>query len=245
MKTAVIISGQLRTFARCLPSLKWNVFRKLNDPGFIVSCADDAQAADAELLKQAFPKAEVHIEKVTPPALTEPPLAFADYAPYAITPTKTPGIGPLQGILRQHWHLSRAWKFAQEIGLHDVDVIIRCRADLHFHKFEMPEMDDTDVLTAFTPWWGNYGGVNDRFAVLGPIAAASYFETFDHLPQLLEEGCPFHPESLVAASLERGCVEIKRTLAAEFAFRRLDGSFEHMMPLAQEIADYTAAQIRR
>jgi len=238
MKTAIVISGQMRTFARTIATLKWHVFRKLENPVFYVSCADDANAASAELLRKDYP--EVHIEKVTPPALEEPPLSLADSAPYAITPTRTPGIGPLQGILRQHWHMSRAWKFVMETGLSDeVQTVVRCRADLHFHKFEMihPVMS-TD---AHTPWWGNYGGVNDRFAVLGVKAAKAYHETFDVLPQLLELGCPFHPESLVAAALEHANCNIERDLCSEFAFRRENGEFEHMVILPSEMARYTAA----
>lgn len=243
-KTAVIISGQMRTFAHCLPTQKWQVFRKVKNPTFFVSCADDANAESAELLRSVFPDSEVHIEKVNPPVLPEPPAILADAAPYAITPTKTAGVSAIQGILRQQWHLSRAWKFANEIGLKDYDLFIRCRPDLHFHGFSMPDfvgyesdMGTHLLPTAHTPWWGNCGGVNDRFAVMPHYAAAkAYFETYDNLPKLLEAGCPFHPESLIAASLEAAGVVIKRDLRAEFAFRRLDGSFEAMSIMPGEIA---------
>ena len=238
MKTAIVISGQMRTFARTYATLKWHVFRKLENPVFYVSCADDANAASAELLRKDYP--EVHIEKVIPPALAEPPLSLADAAPYAITPTRTPGIGPLQGILRQHWHMSRAWKFVTETGLSDeVQTVVRCRADLHFHKFEMIHpLLKTDC---HAPWWGTFGsGLNDRFAVLGVKAAKAYHETYDVLPQLLEAGCPFHPETLVGAALEFANCHIERDLCAEFAFRRENGDFEHMVVLPSEMARYTA-----
>lgn len=251
MKTAVIITGQTRTFARCLPSLHWHVFRKLENPHFYASVANDGDAAAIDLLKAKYPDAPVFIEKIDQPTLPEPPLALADHAPYAITPTRTPGIGPLQGILRQQWHMSRGYKFALAHGAGECDMFIRCRPDLHFHKLFLYEPElriltqngTADMLPdthAMTPYWGNYGGVNDRFAILGKHAAKAYFETYDNLALMLDEGCPFHPETLVARSMERNFISIHRTLTAEFAFRRPDGSLEHMIVLPQELAAYTA-----
>lgn len=258
MKTACIIDGQARSFARTYPNLKWHVFRKLENPVFFVSVEDDENAPAMELLRKDYP--EVHIERVKPPVLSEPDASFADYAPYAITPTKTPGVGPFQGILRQLWHHSRAWKFVLE---HKPDftkeygMVVRCRPDLHFHQFEEPDLTYEALVphgygatkkeryyppcAAYIPWWGNYGGINDRFAYMGPTAAMVYFETYDNLPALLEAGCPFHPESLVSSALERMRIVVHRTLNAEFAMRRMDGTFEHMVVLPGEIARYTAA----
>lgn len=255
MKTAVIITGQTRTFARCLPSLHWHVFRKLENPHFYASVANDGDAPAIDLLKSKYPDAPVFIEKIDQPTLPEPPLALADHAPYAITPTRTPGIGPMQGILRQQWHMSRGYKFALAHGAGECDMFIRCRPDLHFHQYieatkwlksESSGRTITRVymmpmeFEAWTPYWGNYGGVNDRFAILGKGSAKPYFETYDNLAVMLDEGCPFHPESLVAYSMERDGIEIHRTLTAEFAFRRQDGSLEHMVVLPQELAAYTA-----
>ena len=255
MKTAILISGQLRTFARCLPTLRYHVFRCIPEPAFFVSAADDSDAKSAELLREAFPNAKVEIEIVKQPTLDEPPLVLADSAPYAITPTRTPGVGPLQGILRQLWHMSRVWAFAMEKGAGEAELFVRCRPDLHFQSFALPYfrywpdrgqpagLAPENELTiapneAFTPWWGNFGGVNDRFALLGRQAAEAWFKTFDVLPELLDPkgiGCPFHPESLVAASLERSKCVINRTLRATFAFRRRDGTFEHATVLPDEI----------
>src|SRR4051812_18224185 len=37
MSTAVLISGQMRTFASCVANQNWMVFRKLKDPYFFIS----------------------------------------------------------------------------------------------------------------------------------------------------------------------------------------------------------------
>lgn len=262
MKTAVLISGQARTFGRCFLNLKWQVFDKLESPHFFVSVADDADAASVEILRAHY--ANVSIERVSPPILDEPPFETCLHAPYAITPTRTPGIGPLQGIMRQLWHNSRAYKFAMSAGAADCEVFVRCRPDLHFGRFSMPmlweftgAMDpdhaqrvvgwNSKPLLAMTPPWGNYGpGVNDRFALLGTEAAKAYFETYDNLPAMLADGIPFHPETLVGAAVERAGCTISRTLLAEFAFCRKpdaqhpDFWFEHMQCLPGELAEWAA-----
>jgi hypothetical protein len=257
VKTAVLLSGQARTFGRCFPNLKWQVFDKLESPHFFVSVARDADAPSVEILRTAYPNAPVHIDVVEQPLLPEPAFASCLHAPYAITPTRTPGVGPLQGILRALWHYSRAWKFAQEHGAKECDVFVRCRPDLHFHRVDFSpyvynsgyeravmHMGPTD---AYTPYWGHYGpGTNDRFAIMGKTAAKAYLETYDVLPQLLAAGIPFHPETLVGAALERAGCTISRTLLAEFAFCRkpdrehADYWFEHMQVLPGELAEWIA-----
>lgn len=239
MKTAVVISGQARTFARTFPNLKWQVFSKLENPHFFVSVANDADAASVYVLRDHYPADRVHIEVVDQPVLPEPPIESTFHAPYAITPTRTPGVGPLQGILRQLWHNSRAYKFAMQNGADGCDMFVRCRPDLQFARFrrERPIMEDG----ALTPYWGRYGmGINDRFAILGTKAAKVYFETYDALPALLAAGIPFHPETLVGEALAIGKCWVGRTLLAEFSMLRRDGTFEHMQCLPGELAEWTA-----
>jgi hypothetical protein len=51
-------------------------------------------------------------------------------------------------------------------------------------------------------------------------AAASYFLTYSNIPRLLSEGVPFHPESLVAASV---MAHVSDILAADFSTLRESG----------------------
>lgn len=239
MKTAVILSGQCRTFARCLPNLAWAVFSKLENPHFFASVAKDEDAPAIELLRQRYANAPIYIEVVEQPTLEEPPMRHTQHAPYAITPTRTPGVGPLQGIMRQLWHNSRAYKFAMEHGADECDVFVRCRPDLHFARFSAPGLLRANEARAC--YWGSYGeGMNDRFSFLSPRAAKAYFETYDKLPAMLADGIPFHPETLVGAALERAGCTISRTLLAEFAMIRKNGEWSHMQVLPGELAEWMA-----
>ncbi len=233
MKTAILISGQTRTFSRCLASQHWAVFRKLEQPHFYVSVADDADAPSMELLRKQYPNAPIFIEKVNQPQLSEPPASLALHAPYAISSS-------VQAILRQLWHLSRVWRFAQDNGAGECDGFIRSRPDLHFHSAKVEGLACVEPSEAFTPWWGTYSGVNDRFAVLGKEAAKAYFTAWDKLPEMLNDGCPLHPESIICAAMQRAGITISPTLSAEFAALRPDGKLVHMVVLPQELAAYTA-----
>lgn len=222
MQTAVLISGQTRNFRECLPTLHWSVFRKLTDPVFFVSVADDAQAADAYLLEGYYKN--VFIERVKQPEILEPNPRFAAHAPYAIASS-------IQGIMRQLWHLNRVYEFYLENAKTPAAQFVRCRPDLWFQEFRPPMPSFSLTLpsgaksapsyevekVAFTPWYARFGGINDRFAILGPLAAAAYFTTFEKIDALLKSGCPLHPESLVKASLEEAGCAISDHLVAEFS----------------------------
>ena len=55
MKTAVLISGQLRTFKKCYPTQKWQIFRHYEpDIHFFVSCVNDDQVNDAALITRDY-----------------------------------------------------------------------------------------------------------------------------------------------------------------------------------------------
>lgn len=245
MKTVVLISGQMRSFAVCLPTLHWHLFRKLGEVHFFVSCADDAQAADAHLLEAYYPN--VHVERVAQPTIPEPPARLANHAPYAISV-------PVQSIMRQLWHLNRVWQFFMEkselmvdgmgvpVGF---DVVVRCRPDLFMQRLHLPDLPAPDQ--AMTPWWGRYGGINDRLAIMGPMAAKAYFTAFERLDDLLKAGCPLHPESIQLAALEAAGCRNSSTLRADFITKRTDQDLaagkkdDWPVVLPQDHVDYLSA----
>jgi len=219
MTTAVIYSGQARTFAQTFPNQWFHVLRKLENPVFFVSVADDPQADDMLRLLERFPENRVFFEKVKQPKLPEPPPDPQWLAMYP--PSATP-----QAILRQLWALERAWKFSclvsDEKKLTTPDMVIRIRPDLAFARFEMPRQ--VDPWRCYTPWWARWGGINDRLAVMGLSAAHLYFRTFSSVDALMHLGSPLHPETMIHTRLEYWGSAIHHTLATEFSTIRLDGT---------------------
>lgn len=211
MSTAVIYTGQARSFAKTFWNHNWHLLSKLDDPHIYVSVADDADAPAMDQLRDlGYP---VVIERITQPDIIEPaekPGMLGIYPPSS----------PAQAILRQFWHLTGGWEMMRESKRRH-DVVVRVRPDLVFGRLEIPSL--VEPLDCYTPWWARWGGVNDRFAIMGHRAADTYFTAYDSLPKYLSQGCPLHPETLLAARLQAGGVD-SRTLNAEFVTLRTDGT---------------------
>jgi len=224
MKTAVIYSGQTRTFGETFPNQYDKVLRQLPNPEFFVSVAADEQAPAMSRLYERFPRSSVHIEHVKQPTLPEPPPGPKWLQMYP--PSATP-----QAILRQLWALHRAWEFFWDAATAPAgfDLIVRLRPDLAFTRLELPHTSWVDLgswhpYRCVTPWWARWGGVNDRVAFLGIEAAKHYFTTFSKVERLMAAGCPLHPETIIDRSLRDGLITPEHTLATEFVAVRLDGS---------------------
>lgn len=223
MSTAILISGQLRTFARCLPLQHWLVYRHFPDCEFFLVVQDtpDVQAVDD--LRNLYGKDRVHIDARKDPDLHShitPALSAAWHrAPYA-------NAAPAHQLLLQHHYQREVWRYFCERAPdreERFDTIIRMRGDNRFISFEKPIDGPLHFNTCHTPWWGRFSGLNDRFAIMGLEAAGSYFTLFDSIPELIAKGCPFHPESLLKAKLESDRVRFNDDLQAEFSTLRANG----------------------
>lgn len=244
MSTAILISGQMRTFARCYPTQRWHVYRHLDDPHFFISVQDNAEAATIDLLRADYGADRVHAQLLVDPDLTSeitPELSAAyHHAPYA-------NAADAHQLLLQHWCQNEVWKqfvaFSHQHSALSFPTIVRIRPDLWFHS--MSETSDYVLRPlarhALVPWWGRFGGVNDRFAVMGREAAFAYFTVYEQIRFLLAAGCPFHPETLVKAALERAGCNIFATLRAEFSTLRLDGRIRPPEITPADVAHLAAA----
>ena len=233
MKTAIILTGQARTFRYTFKTLDWCLFRKLPNPHFFVSVADDEQAPDMDLLRQRYEHVEIEYVK-QPEKIDEPEGNLDQHAGWFRSAS-------VQSILKQLWALEHGWDFftaynkaqwdkadpqgfrSSTAPLHSFDLIVRCRPDLWCQDIQMPEPLEISVKPndCWTPWWGTFGGVNDRMAIMGAHAAPHYFRTFSNREALWKLGCPLHPETMVRASLELGGVNVIDRLQAEFRICRL------------------------
>jgi hypothetical protein len=225
MSTAILLSGQLRTFARCYPSQRWHVLRHFADPHFFFCVQRQPDAIDLiRPVMTDFGSDRVHLLQRDDPDLSAhltPELSAAYHqAPYA-------NAAPAHQLLLQHWYQAECWQFytshsTRPAAPYVFDQIIRLRPDLLFHSFDVG-FQRAGATECRSPWWGRFGGINDRFALLGPDAARAYFTAFEHIPELLYHGCPFHPETLVAAALNRAGCTIDDTLRTEFSTLRTNG----------------------
>jgi len=219
MNTAVIISGQMRTFSKCYASQKWMVYRHY-EPNihFFVSCKNDEDAASHEMIEHDYDN--VHVERYEDPHDLLCPIEHCGrHAPYA-------NANNHRNLMLQHWGNKKACQFFYDHKSCNFDVIIRMRPDNFFHRFtpKLPCLADLEYGNwAFVPWWGKFGGINDRLAIMGSKCVVPYFRLYDEIFELLENGCPFHPESLLAAILSKYRVNVRSDLMAHFSTMRRDG----------------------
>lgn len=230
MKTAVIISGQARTFDLCYPSQYWQVYRHYEpDLHFFVSVKDDEDAYKMDVLRERHKN--VSIQKLPDPeTLYMPPPDSGRFAPYA-------NAAPIRNLMLQHWGNMKAWEFYMNGGV-NADMVIRTRTDLFFHSFNLPPQPWPGEV--MTPWWGRFGGVNDRFALISAPAVHAYFNVYDQIPALLDKGCPFHPETLVYETLKSYAVNVSRDLHTTFSTVRKDNKIRPPEIMLEDLADLSA-----
>lgn len=249
MKVAIIFSGHTRTFAQCYPTFYWMVQRHFPNPTVIFSTVDDADY-QACLQGGKFPGGwRIGLEE-------QPTFTFnKEWVPgQPFTHEPFPISVHPENVMRQLWQLERAYKlYIQNTEEKDfADVFIRVRPDLWWMGFENPVQETKTVVgplvdcfigkcpapkECLTPWWGRFGGVNDRFAIMGRDAADVYFQTYSRVHMLRAKGCPLHPESLIRASLEEAGITIYDNLKAYFATYKPDGTIRLPEISSIDIAD--------
>jgi hypothetical protein len=220
MKTAVLISGQLRAFKKCYLTQKWQIFKHYEpDIHFFASICNDSQTADIQTLSRDYEN--VHWQALDDPTdLPNIPTQQGAHAPYANAASH-------YKLMLQHWGNKKVWDFfASSAATESFDVIIRIRPDLWIHRFKMPwdARFHIPVNTVTAPWWGKFGGINDRLAIMGSSVAEPYFNLYDFIPEYLSEGCPFHPETLLSVHLQSHGITVESNLMTEFSTERMDGS---------------------
>lgn len=240
MSTAILYSGQARTIAQCLPSQHWHVYRHFSDPHFFIVWQNEPNAvAGVKLLEDKYGKERVHAKLITDPKTSDLPmipLPKGAHAPWA-------NLVAHSQLMMQHWYQNEVWKFYLEAkGELNPTAIIRMRGDNFFHYCNLPKEPLGRFGKCHSPYWGRFGGINDRFAIMDDTAAKLYFTVYEMIPALLEEGCPFHPESLSkAAILKNGPLTSNDRLDTLITTKRLVGQDRPPEIMAHDIAHFAAS----
>lgn len=232
MSVAVIYTGQMRTFDKCIKTHFWHVFRRFADCHFFVSTVKDGDEHKAGLLREYSPNVTVDVVDAQPdfPELKPwSPGQFYSHEPFAIS------VPPI-AVLRQLWQLEQGYRLFQKSGLKP-DLVIRIRPDIYFHSLYL-EIPSEYMFGTHVPWWGCFGGVNDRFAIMSPIAAAMYFTAYSNREKLWNvHHCPFHPESMIYGNLTVHGHAVSRKLQALFSTLRVNGEMRGPEISAWDIAN--------
>ncbi|MEI7933086.1 MAG: hypothetical protein WCI21_08540, partial [Alphaproteobacteria bacterium] len=153
-KTAILMSGQFRTFTACLNTQHWHIYRRYPDLQFFVVMQNTPEApGGVQLLKDRYGADRVHARLIDDPTDLPPiSLSFGDYAP-------TVNAAPHERLLMQHWYQHQVLGLFQASG-YQPDVVIRMRGDNYFSNFDHTFQQVPDAV--HSPYWGRFGGINDR-----------------------------------------------------------------------------------
>ena len=199
MKTAVLVSGQMRSLDKTAEQLK-SLY-----PGasWIIHAAKDDDAEKAFL-----PKPNILVIEEQP--------YIEEKREYAWQIGR--GCHGIQSVLRQLWAMQRVWQIFINSGI-EADCVVRLRPDLVFRT--PPESPKDDAI--YIPKFCNYWGYNDRFAFGKRCWMDSYFNRFARLDEYISRGGIFHPETFLAYAIHP--LPIKRT-SVLFDTIRKDGSLD-------------------
>lgn len=220
----------MRSFDRCLANQQWHVLRHFPEARYFCATEDDEDAYKAGMVPGM-----AMVRRVKQPEMVIPagcPDEWTPGRPYMHEPYHI-SVHP-HAVLGQLWMLREGWQLYKESG-YEADLIIRIRPDLWFHSFEAPSVFQPRSFRgvympyeempeiACTPWWGRFGGCNDRFALLGAKAAEAYFNAYTSIPAMIGGGAPLHPETLVYYAMKRVGISICDDMKAEFSTLRKSG----------------------
>lgn len=212
-KVAVIYSGHARTARHTLANQFWMVLRRYPNRHVFAHLANDADG------QWFLENADRYLRCNVTVKLADQPAQFDEYSPETHAHAPYDNSVSNEAIQGQLWHMEQALAMVHRPEL--FHTFIRMRPDVFFHEYDKPAQPAHNE--AHTPFWGRFGGCNDRFAVMGQTAATAYLSTFSRIDQHLADGCPLHPESLVRHSLESaGCV-VTNAAYAVFSTVRANG----------------------
>lgn len=111
-------------------------------------------------------------------------------------------------LLHQLASLHRGWHALELLRPDGFDAYLFLRADLCYE--ERLDLDNlrqyvTDRHSVLLPAWHSWGGLNDRFALAGPVAARHYALRFERVVEFCQTR-PMHAETFLAWTLaQQGC----------------------------------------
>ena len=129
------------------------------------------------------------------------------------------------------------------------DIEIRGRLWIVVRTFRLAIAARFGLVSVLVPAWGNYGGVNDRFAILQGHVAETYITRLNRIRQWHGTARKFDPESFLKFSLR--AYRVKQSIYTPMVRIRIGGrteprdlSFFSRPPILTRFRDMTMALVR-
>ena len=208
---AVCLSGQLRTFDRCLPSIKKHILDRI-DCDIFAYIAEDVHSGNINLLN-------------TTETIIKPDSFINEYN--LINQTGGLGVISIQVILQQINGLYEVNKMKMKYEQQNnkkYDWVIRLRPDMVFSS-DMEDLTKCDNNSIYIPCGNDHCGYNDRFAFGNSKNMDIYMNRFSLVNENYKE--IIHPESMLKYVLDKNNIKILRS-NIDYNTWRLNGQITYM-----------------
>lgn len=234
LKTALCISGHLRTFEDNYESVKINILDRMDCDVFIHTWDIMGMAyrpSDSKLYAIETQRLASKIQKLYNPKK----LVIEPTKPFPITPLMQSRLldhRDISGILSMFYKIEACNSLKKEYETENgftYDCVIRFRGDL-FMETPIPVDFNTNLNHLFIPAYGNFGGICDQFAYGSSPIIDTYSNLYSNLQRYLEIGAPMHPEKLLQFHIEYNRLPITK-VHVRFLIKRANGLIHDNMLL--------------
>lgn len=238
IKTAVCISGFLRTFELCYDSIVKNILNKLDCDVFIHTwdvIGANLRHFDRKVsgLYTAGFHDKIHKMYAPKKMIVEPAINW-ELTPIMIKQIEH-GRDP-RGVLSMFYKIKACNDLKKEYEKENnftYDCVIRLRADLTFQA-PIPVDLGTNFNSLYIPRFGDFGGINDQLAYSGSQTMDKYCEMFDRIEEYLTLGVRINPEQLLKFHLVKNSLNIER-VDWKYFIKRSDGSVQNNESFERQI----------
>lgn len=228
MRVAILLSGQTRTWRRCVES-HLRLFPGIEVDFYLQAWTPASQSK----LSAAYKPVVCHVEV---------PKEISKAKTGRMVKTVGFSLGPADharacAMLHQWRGVHTIWEFASKGGY---DAYVRLRYDLLFRD-SLPRMfKSLGEAECRVPFWSNKSsGYNDHLAILGPVAAEVYCNMAafhcERLSQPRDKKKPFHFTQNLKEMLDSAGVEVKQSAIPYLLVRPEDASIQDYDDMYAEI----------
>jgi len=234
LKTALCISGHLRTFEDNFASVKANILDRMDCDVFIHTW---------DIMGMSYRPCDSGLYSVETQRLIDKIQRLYNPKKLVIEPTKSFTITPLMqarlldhrdisGILSMYYKIEACNNLKKEYEKEQnmvYDCVIRFRGDLYM-EMPIPVDHNTNMHHLFIPVYGNFGGICDQFAYGSSSIMDTYSSLYSNLQKYLEAGAPMHPERLLQFHVEYMKLPVAK-VHVRFLIKRANGLVQDNMLL--------------
>jgi SAM-dependent methyltransferase len=234
LKTALCISGHLRTFEQNYESVKVNILDRMDCDVFIHTW---------DIMGMSYRPCDSGLYSIETQRLIDRIQLLYNPKKLVVEPSRSFTITPLMqarlldhrdisGILSMYYKIEACNNLKREYEKENnlvYDCVVRFRGDLYM-EMPIPVDINTNLHHLFIPMYGNFGGICDQFAYGSSNIMDIYSGLYSNLQKYLEAGAPMHPERILQFHVEANKLPVAK-VNVRFLIKRANGLIQDNMLL--------------